>query len=200
MLTASELQCSSRYGVVEDQKVRLTPLATFQYVFAPSRSLSPTVFTPSSTSSTSLAPASYAFTFPEGTSIVDRPEFYRRLTNPPELTLHCGTADGTTILHMPDRADPSIVPGISSTNGGDGGGEDEQIPGSVPAPSPYSRGDNGSHERESDGKSSAYTYGSRPRTRTGTTLTVTCADTAGTRAAPSSSPRRHAKSTRGSSR
>ena len=75
-LTASELQYSSCCGVVEDQKVRLTPLAISKYTFAPFRSLLPTAFTPSSTSSTSPAPASYAFTFP------DRPEFYRRPTNP----------------------------------------------------------------------------------------------------------------------
>ena len=177
-LTASELQYSSRYGVVEDQKVPLTPLATSQYMFAPSRSLSPAASTPSSTSSTSLAPASYAFTFPEGTNIADRPEFYRRTTNPPELTLHGGTADVTTILRMSGRANPSAAPGTSSTNGGGGGGD--RIPGGVQAPSPYARGDNGSHERESDGESSAYTYGSRPRTRTGTALTATCADTAST--------------------
>ena len=84
-LIASELQYSSRYGVVEDQKVRLTPLAASQYMFAPSHSLSPTTSTPSSTSSTSLALVSYAFTFPEGTSFVDRSEFYRRPMNPPQI-------------------------------------------------------------------------------------------------------------------
>ena len=151
-LTASDISYPSRYGVVEDQKVPLTPLATSPYMFAPSRSLSPAASTPSSASSTSIAPGQYAFTFPEGTSLADRPEFYRR-PHAPELTLHGGTADVTSILRMSGRANPS------SSSAGDR---------PVQAPSPYSRADNGSHERESDGESSSYTYSSRSRTRTST--------------------------------
>nr|VWO96707.1 B-ZIP transcription factor [Ganoderma boninense] len=116
------------------------------------RSLSPAASTPSSASSTSIAPAQYAFTFPEGTSLADRPEFYRR-PHAPELTLHGGTADVTSILRMSGRANPP------SSSAGDR---------PVQAPSPYSRTDNGSHERESDGESSSYTYSSRSRTRTST--------------------------------
>ena len=150
-LTASDIAYPSRYGVVEDQKVPLTPLTTSPYMFAPSRSLSPAASTPSSASSTSIAPGQYAFTFPEGTSLADRPEFYRR-AHAPELTLHGGTADVTSLLRMGGRANPSS----SSADR------------PVQAPSPYSRADNGSHERESDGESSSYTYSSRSRTRTST--------------------------------
>ncbi|KAI0651842.1 hypothetical protein C8Q79DRAFT_935139 [Trametes meyenii] len=154
-LTASDLSYPPRYGgVVDEQKVPLTPLSSSSYMFAPSRSLSPAASTPSSTSSTSLAPASYPFTFPEGTSLQDRPEFYRR---PPELTLHGGTADISSIVRMSSgRASASSAAAASSTG-------DRSL---VQAPSPYARTDNGSHDRgESDGESSSYTYGSRPRTR-----------------------------------
>ncbi|KAI0735179.1 hypothetical protein C8Q76DRAFT_791751 [Earliella scabrosa] len=156
-LTASDIAYPSRYGVVEDQKVPITPLATSPYMFAPSRSLSPAASTPSSASSTSIAPAPYAFTFPEGTSLSDRPEFYRR-QHAPELTLHGGTADVTSILRMNGRA---ANPSSSSAAAGSADRP-------VQAPSPYSRADNGSHERESDGESSSYTYSSRSRTRTST--------------------------------
>lgn len=152
-LTASEISYPTRYGMVEDQKVPLTPLATSPYMFAPSRSLSPAASTPSSASSTSIAPTSYAFTFPEGTSISDRPEFYRRGHGAPELTLHGGTADVTSILRMNSR---TANPSSSSADR------------PMQAPSPYSRTDNGSHERESDNESSSYTYSSRSRTRTST--------------------------------
>ncbi|KAI0724543.1 hypothetical protein C8T65DRAFT_5898 [Cerioporus squamosus] len=155
-LTASDISYPSRYGVVEDQKVPLTPLATSSYMFAPSRSLSPAASTPSSASSMSIAPASYAFTFPEGTSLADRPEFHgRRPTHAPELTLHGGTADVTTILNRMNSSRAAANPGSSADR-------------PVQAPSPYSRADNGSHERESDGESSSYTYSSRSRTRTST--------------------------------
>ncbi|KAI0757001.1 hypothetical protein C8Q80DRAFT_1340693 [Daedaleopsis nitida] len=152
-LTASDSLYPSRYAVVEDQKVPLTPLATSPYMFAPSRSLSPAASTPSSASSTSIAPNSYSFTFPEGSSLADRPEFnFRRAHHAPELTLHGGTADVTSILRMSGRANPS-----SSSSTADR---------PVQAPSPYSRADNGSHERESDCESSSYTYSSRSRSRT----------------------------------
>ncbi|RPD82564.1 hypothetical protein L226DRAFT_451057 [Lentinus tigrinus ALCF2SS1-7] len=155
-LTASDISYPSRYGVVEDQKVPLTPLATSPYMFAPSRSLSPAASTPSSASSMSIAPPSYSFTFPEGTSLADRPEFHgRRSTHAPELTLHGGTADVTTILNRMNSSRAAANPGPSSDR-------------PVQAPSPYSRADNGSHERESDGESSSYTYSSRSRTRTST--------------------------------
>ncbi|RDX55873.1 hypothetical protein OH76DRAFT_1414416 [Lentinus brumalis] len=155
-LTASDISYPSRYGVVEDQKVPLAPLATSPYMFAPSRSLSPAASTPSSASSMSIAPPSYAFTFPEGTSLSDRPEFHsRRSTHAPELTLHGGTADVTTILNRMNSSRAAANPGSSADR-------------SVQAPSPYSRADNGSHERESDNESSSYTYSSRSRTRTST--------------------------------
>ena len=177
-LTASDIAySSSRYGpgpVVEDQKVPLAPLATPPYMFAPSRSLSPAASTPSS-STTSLAPNSYAFTFPEGTNLADRPEFYRRPPQgaPPELTLHGGTADVTAILRMSGRANPGGGGGGGGGGGQGGGGGGQDRSGAVQAPSPYARGDNGSHERESDTES-AYTYGSsssRARTRTGASAT-----------------------------
>ncbi|KAH9944394.1 uncharacterized protein BXZ73DRAFT_73918 [Epithele typhae] len=171
-LTASEIQYQSRYGVMEDQKVPITPLATSPYMFAPSRSLSPAASTPSSASSTSLAPNSYAFTFPEGSAIADRPEFYgRRPQNPPELTLHGGTADVTAILRMSGRG------GTAPTS---------ERP--VQAPSPYTRGDNGSGERESDGESSSYTYSSHSRTRTRTTSSASAVSVAASRASRSPSP------------
>ncbi|KAI0655069.1 anaphase-promoting complex, cyclosome, subunit 4-domain-containing protein [Cubamyces menziesii] len=156
-LTASDLSYSSRYAVVDDQKLPLTPLSTSSYMFAPSRSLSPAASTPSSTSSTSLAPASYSFTFPEGTPLQDRPEFYRR-PHAPELTLHGGTADISSLVRMSSgRAGASAAASASVSAPGDRS--------LVQAPSPYSRADNGSHERESDGESSSYTYSSRSRTR-----------------------------------
>ncbi|KAI0361640.1 hypothetical protein OH77DRAFT_448774 [Trametes cingulata] len=102
-LTSSEVSYPGRYGgVADDQKIPLTPLSTSSYMFPPSRSLSPAASTPSSTSSTSLAPASYPFTFPEGTALQDRPEFYRR-PHAPELTLHGGTADISSIVRMSGR-------------------------------------------------------------------------------------------------
>ncbi|KAI8995617.1 anaphase-promoting complex, cyclosome, subunit 4-domain-containing protein [Trametes punicea] len=153
-LTATDLSYPSRYGVVDEQKVPLTPLSTSPYMFPPSRSLSPAASTPSSTSSTSLAPASYPFTFPEGTSLQERPEFYRR-TQGPELTLHGGTADISSIVRM--SSGRASVSTSASANGCD-----RPV---VQAPSPYARTDNGSHERESDGESSSYTYSSRSRTR-----------------------------------
>ncbi|KAL1951954.1 hypothetical protein VTO73DRAFT_1103 [Trametes versicolor] len=153
-LTASDLSYSSRYNIVDDQKVPLTP----SYMFAPSRSLSPAASTPSSTSSTSLAPASYPFTFPEGTALQERPEFYRRQ---PELTLHGGTADISSIVRMSGRT----APPSSSSASASGLSPSADRPSLVQAPSPYSRADNGSHERESDGESSSYTYSSRARTR-----------------------------------
>ncbi|KAI0825146.1 anaphase-promoting complex, cyclosome, subunit 4-domain-containing protein [Trametes gibbosa] len=162
-LTASDLSYSSRYGVVDDQKVPLTPLTTSSYMFPPSRSLSPAASTPSSTSSTSLAPSTYPFTFPEGTSLQDRPEFYRR-PHAPELTLHGGTADISAIVRMSGRGGPSSSASASTPGSGPTPTSPSDRP-LVQAPSPYARADNGSHERESDGESSSYTYSSRSRTR-----------------------------------
>ncbi|KAI0778173.1 anaphase-promoting complex, cyclosome, subunit 4-domain-containing protein [Trametes elegans] len=164
-LTASDLSYSSRYGVVDDQKVPLTPLSSGSYMFAPSRSLSPAASTPSSTSSTSLAPASYPFTFPEGTALQDRPEFYRR-PHGPELTLHGGTADISSLVRMSSgRAGASCASAAASASASASAAAGAGERPAVQAPSPYSRADNGSHERESDGESSAYTYSSRSRTR-----------------------------------
>lgn len=162
-LTASDLNYSSRYGVVDEQKVPLTPLTSSSYMFPPSRSLSPAASTPSSTSSTSLAPASYPFTFPEGTALQDRPEFYRR-PHQPELTLHGGTADISAIVRMSGRGGPASSASASTPGSGPAPTSPSDRP-LVSAPSPYARADNGSHERESDGESSSYTYSSRSRTR-----------------------------------
>ncbi|KAI0355732.1 hypothetical protein OH77DRAFT_1424680 [Trametes cingulata] len=99
-LTSSEVSYPGRYGgVADDQRIPLTPLSTSSYMFPPSRSLSPAMSMPSSTSSASLVPASYPFTFPEGAALQDRPGFYRR-PHAPELTLHGSTADISSIVLM----------------------------------------------------------------------------------------------------
>ncbi|KAI0365237.1 hypothetical protein BV20DRAFT_954638 [Pilatotrama ljubarskyi] len=177
-LTSSDISYSNRYAVADDQKIPLTPLSTSSYMFPPSRSLSPAASTPSSTSSTSLAPASYPFTFPEGTSTQDRPEFYRR-SHAPELTLHGGTADISSILRNSGRAGPPPSSASASLSAA------ADRAGFVHAPSPYARADNGSHERESDGESSSYTYSSRSR---GHTRPVSVAASRGGSRSPSPGP------------
>lgn len=152
-LTTTDLSYSNRY--VDDQKLSLDPLTTSPtYMFSTSRSLSPAVSTPTSSSS-SLASTAYAFTFPEGSAVQDRPEFNYRRSHGTELTLHGGTADIT------------IAPP------GDGvryrlGGRSKPMP-DRPMPhaiSPYSRTENGSNERESDeSESASYTYSARARLR-----------------------------------
>lgn len=166
-LTSSDLTYSSRFSVAEDQKVPITPITT-PYMFPTSRSMSPAASTPTSTSSTSLAPAPYQFSFPEGSVVQDRPEFggFRRQgsNHGHELTLHGGTAD---------------IP--LATSGGDalrfrlGNRANSTSERAVVQPiSPYSRTENGSHERESDETDSApYHYSTRARQRRSTATSRT---------------------------
>ena len=99
-LTASELAYPAHTTTGDDPKISMNGVNQSPYMYAASRSTSP-ASTPTSTSSLSLAAAPYQFTFPEGSSIQDRPEFAaHRRSNPyfnnargPELTLHGGTAD-----------------------------------------------------------------------------------------------------------
>ncbi|PSS37725.1 hypothetical protein PHLCEN_2v418 [Hermanssonia centrifuga] len=87
--TSSELA----YGGGDDPKLPYNTAGSSLYMFSPSRSISP-ASTPTSTSS-SLS--TYAFTFPEGTVVQDRPEFiYRRPPlglHSPEIRLHGGQAN-----------------------------------------------------------------------------------------------------------
>ncbi|KAH9946631.1 anaphase-promoting complex, cyclosome, subunit 4-domain-containing protein [Amylocystis lapponica] len=160
-LTSADLSYSSRFPVVEDQKIPLPSLGSSSYIFPTSRSLSPAASTPTSASSTSLAPAPFQFTFPEGSVVQDRPEFnsYRRHNHGPELTLHGGTADISSLA----------APGGDALryrlNGRTNPASDRPM---AQAPSPYSRAENGSGGRESDeSESASYTYSTRSRQRSG---------------------------------
>lgn len=79
-LTSSEMSYVQRYQV-DEHKVPMNGLESAPYVFANSRSLSPTSSTPPSSSSTSLT-SPFQFTFPEASVTQDRPEYdYRRQSN-----------------------------------------------------------------------------------------------------------------------
>lgn len=93
-LTSSEMSYVQRYQV-DEQKTPLNNLDTAPYVFSNSRSLSPTVSTPPSSSSTSLT-SPFQFTFPEGPITQDRPEYeYRRHSNThnADVPMHAGAPD-----------------------------------------------------------------------------------------------------------
>lgn len=149
-LTAAEANYGPRFPVNEDQKIPLGPM-TPNYMFPVSRSLSP-ASTPTSTSSQSaVMPFQYSYT--EG-SAIDRTEFpYRRQGNGhgPELTLHGGTAN----IPVAGPSGENVRYRIGTRSG---------PPGS--SISPYSRTENGSHERESDdGDPAPYHYTTRARHR-----------------------------------
>ncbi|TCD71514.1 hypothetical protein EIP91_008895 [Steccherinum ochraceum] len=157
-LTATDLNYPNRFPVSEDQKMPMGPINTPSYMFPASRSLSPAASTPTSTSSTSLAPAPFQFTFPDANMAQDRPEFgyHRQPTgHGPELTLRGGTAD---------------IP-IAGTGGEALRYRMARAPSGSGAITPYSRTENGSHERESDaeGESAPYHYATRARQRRSTT-------------------------------
>lgn len=161
-LTSADLSYSSRFPVVEDQKIPLAPLGSSSYIFPTSRSLSPAASTPTSTSSTSLAPTPFQFTFPENNVVQERPDFhnYRRHNHGPELTLHGGTADISSLT----------APGGDALRYRLSGGRahaasDRPM---AQALSSYSRTENGSGGRESDeSESASYTYSTRSRQRSG---------------------------------
>lgn len=134
-LTTPDLTYSNRY--VDDQKITLDPLNTSStYMFSTSRSISPAASTPTSTSSSSIAPAGFAFNFSEGSAVQDRPEFGFRRTHGAELTLHGGTADiavapsanairyrvGGRTKAVPDRSE---TPGIGPYSRADGRDNDD---------------------------------------------------------------------------
>jgi hypothetical protein len=131
-LTASDIAYPHQYGTVVDD----TKLANgAPYMYPGSRSISP-ASTPTSTSSTSLGPAPYQFTFPENSVLQD----YRRTLGPRELTLHGGTADIPIAGSVGDALRYRL--GASRTN---------SMPNPSLVPTPYSRADNTSDERKSDG-------------------------------------------------
>jgi hypothetical protein len=93
-LTSSEMSYVQRYQV-EEHKAPTNNLETAPYIFSSSRSLSPTVSTPPSSSSTSLT-SPFQFTFPESSVTQDRPEYdYRRHSNNHNTDgpLHAGGPD-----------------------------------------------------------------------------------------------------------
>ncbi|OBZ79324.1 hypothetical protein A0H81_01147 [Grifola frondosa] len=153
-LTATDMVYPSRFAVVDDQKVPLTAINTAPYMYAPSRSLSPALSTPTSASSTSMTSAPYQFTFPEGTVLQERPEFNFRRHQVPELTLHGGTADISVLTSRSSDAAHYRMAGRSNPT------SERSF---VHAPSPYSNAENGMHDRESDSESGSYTYSTRPR-------------------------------------
>lgn len=157
-LTNSDLAYAGRFAVVDDQKLPLNQLATGPYLFTPSRSLSPAPSSVSSSvSSSSIAPNSYQFTFPEGSALQDRTDFLRR-AHAPELTLHGGTADISSITAA--HANAFRMGGRTSASAAAAAGER-----SVHALNAYSRTENASFERESDNESGSYTYSSQTKSR-----------------------------------
>ncbi|KAI0961542.1 hypothetical protein AcW1_000599 [Taiwanofungus camphoratus] len=162
-LTSSELSYASRFPVLDEQKVPLASLNTSSYMFPSSRSLSPAVSTPTSTSSTSLAPATFPFTFPEGSVVQDRPEFsYRRHHPGPELMLHGGTADIPVAASGGDAVRYRLGSRMNAA--------DRPI---AQALSSYSRLENSSGGRDSDeSESPSYTYSTRSRRSTVTSPRV----------------------------
>ncbi|KAI0695595.1 hypothetical protein BC835DRAFT_1345742 [Cytidiella melzeri] len=131
-LTASDIAYPHQYGgVVDDTKLTNgTP-----YMYPASRSISP-ASTPTSTSSTSLGPAPYQFTFPENPVMQD----YRRPVGSRELTLHGGTADIPIAGSMGD----ALRYRLAATRA-------NSMPNPNMVPTPYSRADNTSDDRGSDG-------------------------------------------------
>lgn len=160
-LTATDINYANRFPVSEDQKLPVGPINTPSYMFPASRSLSPAASTPTSTSSTSLAPAPFQFTFPDANIAQDRPDFgYHRQTtgHGPELTLRGGTAD----IPIASTGGEALRYRMSRASSGSG------------AITPYSRTENGSHDRESDeGESAPYHYATRARQRRSTTASRT---------------------------
>ncbi|KAI0078892.1 hypothetical protein K474DRAFT_1659826 [Panus rudis PR-1116 ss-1] len=154
-LTAADASYAPRFPVNEDQKVPLTPMSS-SYMFPTSRSLSP-ASTPTSNSSTSLAPFPYGYQ--EGAMHDERADFpYRRQNSGhgPALTLHGGTAD---------------IPIAGAGGGYRFGGRPS---GTVSGVAPYSRAENGSNERESDeGEAATYHYATRARHRSSTATSRT---------------------------
>ncbi|CAL1695869.1 unnamed protein product [Somion occarium] len=151
-LTAAEANYGPRFSISEDQKLPLTPL-TPSYMYPGSRSLSP-ASTPTSTSSSS-AVMPFQYSYAEGTIVQDRAEFpYRRQgsNHGPELTLHGGTAN----IPIAGPSGETLRYRIGGRNGPPG-----------PSISPYSRAENGSHDRESDdgGDPAPYHYTTRTRHR-----------------------------------
>lgn len=143
-LTASDISYPHQYGgVVDDAKLANgTP-----YMYPNSRSISP-ASTPTSTSSTSLAPAPYQFNFAENSVIPD----YRRPMGPRELTLHGGTAD----IPIAGSVGDALRYRLAATRA-------NSMPNPNLAPAPYSRAENTSDERGSDGSDSMSQKDGPPR-------------------------------------
>jgi len=130
------------------------------YVFnADSRSISPAVSTPTSSSSTSsVATTPFQFTFQSEPMMQDRTEFgYRRAGPGPQLTLHGGTADITVAPPRRDGSRYGVAPRLTNPL------TDRPITQALAA---YSRSENGSggRDRDSDNESTSYGY-SRSRQR-----------------------------------
>ncbi|KAI0094908.1 hypothetical protein BDY19DRAFT_901982 [Irpex rosettiformis] len=145
-LTSSDIPYPNQYGgVVDDAKLANgTP-----YMYPNSRSISP-ASTPTSTSSTSLAPAPYHFNFPENPVIPD----FRRPMGPRELTLHGGTAD----VPIAGSVGDTLRYRLAATRA-------NSIPNPNLIPAPYSRAENTSDDRGSDGSDSTSNKDGRPSRR-----------------------------------
>lgn len=169
-LTSSDAPYPNQYGgVVDDAKMANgTP-----YMYPDSRSISP-ASTPTSTSSTSLAPAPYQFNFPENSVIPD----FRRPIGARELTLRGGTADIPIAGSVGDNLRYRLAAATRANT----------MPNPNLVPAPYSRADNTSDDRGSDGSDSVSNQDGRPRRST-------VATTSSSRTSRSPSPSSHISGT-----
>ncbi|KAI0348022.1 hypothetical protein BDW22DRAFT_1350154 [Trametopsis cervina] len=143
-LTASDIAYPTQYGVVDDAKLANGA----PYMYPNSRSISP-ASTPTSVSSTSLGTGPYQFAFPEGSVLQD---FRRAAMGPRELTLHGGTADIPIAASMGDALRYRLQSTRANT-----------MPNPNLVPTPYSRVENTSDDRGSDGSDNASRQDGRPR-------------------------------------